>query len=338
MKLSQRKTPISLLAVQEAASEPVYRRGVQYYRRKKVLKYEESAEGDHIEALVIGSEPQPYKVVINVKDSHEFKAECSCPYFEELCKHSIAVLLTHIARVAPGTKFDLIEQEGAKEGGQEKASRARDLLDDPKLITRGDDSGEDEEAGEETGSGRTNLASTETAEPQPECTLGILVLEKPLAFIVGTVPDAPQGKVNILKVPPEMMNAFEQGSRMYRLIKYLTALPQTTKGNAGGHRIPRGEEGTVIGHMSLCCRLINTADGESMSFSNKPVKPQVVLSETENGELSLCLAALQEDGTPLEHPIYFMGHASWVLSGTVFYPIDLSPMHRLFNSLILSDR
>ena len=66
MKLSQRKTSISLLAVQEAASEPVYRRGVQYYRRKKVLKYEESANGDHIEALVIGSEPQPYKVVVTL--------------------------------------------------------------------------------------------------------------------------------------------------------------------------------------------------------------------------------------------------------------------------------
>ena len=25
-----------------------------------------------------------------------------------------------------------------------------------------------------------------------------------------------------------------------------------------------------------------------------------------------------------------MGQASWVLSGNVFYPIDLSPMHRLF--------
>jgi len=328
MKLSQRKTPISLLAVQEAASEPVYRRGVQYYRRKKVLKYEESAEGDRIEALVIGSEPQPYKVNVTIKDSNEFKAECSCPYFEELCKHSIAVLLTHIARVAPGTKFDLIEQESSREGGQEKASRARDLLDDPKLISRGDDSGEDDESG----SAATAPADAPPVEPetQPECSLGILVLEKPLAFIVGTVPDSPQGKVNILKVPPEVMNTFEPGSRMYRLIKYLTALPQTTKGSAGGHRIPRGEEGIVIGHMSLCCRVINTATGETMSFSKKPVKPQVVLSETENGELSLRLAALQEDGSPLEHPVYFMGHASWVLSGNVFYPIDLSPMHRLF--------
>ena len=86
MKLSQHKTPISLSAVQAAASEPVYRRGVQYYRRKKVLKYEESPDGDQIEALVIGSEPQPYKVVVTVATSHEFKAECSCPYFEELCK------------------------------------------------------------------------------------------------------------------------------------------------------------------------------------------------------------------------------------------------------------
>ena len=122
MKVSHRKTPISLLAVQSAASEPVYRRGVQYYRRKKVLKYEESPGGEQIEALVIGSEPQPYKVIVTVQDSNEFKAECSCPYFEELCKHSIAVLLTHIARFAPGTKFDMAEHESGAERGQERAS------------------------------------------------------------------------------------------------------------------------------------------------------------------------------------------------------------------------
>ena len=72
---------------------------------------------------------------------------------------------------------------------------------------------------------------------------------------------------------------------MHSLVKYLTSLPQTTKGSAGGHRIPRGEEGIVIGHMSLCCRLINTSNSEAMSFSAKPVKPEVILSETENGEI-----------------------------------------------------
>ena len=56
-------------------------RGVQYYRRKKVLKYEESANGDHIEALVIGSEPQPYKVVVTITASHEFKSRVFLPLF-----------------------------------------------------------------------------------------------------------------------------------------------------------------------------------------------------------------------------------------------------------------
>jgi len=51
-----KRTTLSLQAVQEASSEPVYRRGVQYYRRKKVLKFEENEPGNHIEALVIGSD------------------------------------------------------------------------------------------------------------------------------------------------------------------------------------------------------------------------------------------------------------------------------------------
>ena len=215
------------------------------------------------------------------------------------------------------------------------------MLDDPKLIAAVTTESEEDVAG---GGERaqqasplpephanTNGDSTKTEpDSQPQFTLGMLVLEKPLAFIIGTVPDSPQGKVNILKVPPEIINTLEPGSRMHRLVKYLTSLPQTTKGSAGGHRIPRGEEGTVIGHMSLCCQIINTANGEAMSFSNKPVKPQAVLSETENGELLLCLTALRDDGKMLEHPVFFMGHASWVLSENVFYPIDLSPMHRLF--------
>src|SRR5438874_5353698 len=95
--VSGKKATLSLQAVQEASSEPVYRRGVQYYRRKKVLKYDENDSGGQIEALVIGSEPQPYKVTATIDSPEVFKAECSCPYFEEVCKHSVAVLLTHIA-------------------------------------------------------------------------------------------------------------------------------------------------------------------------------------------------------------------------------------------------
>src|ERR1700719_4144134 len=105
---SQRMS-LSLQSVQEASSEPVYRRGVQYYRRKKVLKYEEIDGGSKLEALVIGSEPQPYKVVVTIDENDNFKAECSCPYFEEVCKHSVAALLTNIARANPGIRFDLNE-------------------------------------------------------------------------------------------------------------------------------------------------------------------------------------------------------------------------------------
>jgi SNF2 family DNA or RNA helicase len=302
--LSGKKMSLSLQAVQEASSEPVYRRGVQYYRRKKVLKYDENESGARVEALVIGSEPQPYKIIVDIDNPDNFKAECSCPYFEEVCKHSVAVLLTHIARRHPGMRFDLSEPERPREQGEERALRAKDSLDDPKDLKNGP---------------ATN-----------DFTLGVLVLEKPLALIVGTMPDEPQGKVNILKIPPEILGVLEEDSRIWRLAKYLTMLPQTTKGTAGGHRIPRGEEGAVLGHLSLCARLVNTMDSQEMSFSSEAIKPRVKISETESGELLLKLSAVREDGEPLPDPVFFMGHTSWVLSHNVFYGIDLGAIHRLF--------
>lgn len=297
---------LSLVSVQEASSEPVYRRGVQYYRRKKVLKYDEDESGRNIEALVIGSEPQPYKVNVTVEDPENFKAVCSCPYFEEVCKHSVAVLLTQIARANPGVRFDLNDNEKGRDNPaqSERAPKAKDLLDDPK-------------------------APGISSEPA-EFTLGLLVLEKPLALIVGTVPDEPQGKVNILKVPPEVLNIFDPASRIYKLAKYLTSLPQITKGPAGGHRIPRGDEGVVLGHLSLCAKLLNTADSQPVTFSPAPLKPRAVLSETESGELLLKLEAVNEANEPVNHPVYFLGQSSWILSENILYSIDLSAIHKLF--------
>ncbi len=299
-----KRNALSLQAVQEASSEPVYRRGVQYYRRKKVLKYGEDESGRNIEALVIGSEPQPYKVNVTIEDPENFKAACSCPYFEEVCKHSVAVLLTQIARANPGIRFDLNEERARDVQIDQRAPRAKDLLDDPKAP------------------GVTPEAA--------DFTLGLLVLEKPLALIVGTVPHEPQGKVNILKVPPEVLNSLDPHSRIYKLTKYLTSLPQTTKGPAGGHRIPRGDEGIVLGHLSLCTKLINTSDSQPITFSPTPLRPRAVLSETENGELQLRLEALNADNQPVNHPVYFLGQqSSWVLSDNVLYSIDLSAIHKL---------
>ena len=169
---------------------------------------------------------------------------------------------------------------------------------------------------------------------EPACAdfqLGLLVLEKPLALIVGTVPGEPHGKANILKVPLEVLNLYESNSRIYRLAKYLTSLPQTTKGPLGGHRIPRGDEACVVGHLSLCASLTNTADGSLIHFSQEPLSPCCVLSETENGELSLKIEALTRDGNPVEGPVYFMGQSgSWVFAENVLYSIDLAAIHRLF--------
>lgn len=299
-----KKTTLSLQAVQDASSEPVYRRGIQYYRRKKVLKYEEGEGGDSVEALVIGSEPQPYKVVAKIDGQDVFKAECSCPYFEEVCKHSVAVLLTYIAKRQPGIRFDLSEPERPRDGHEERAPKAKELLDDPK--------------------------NAPPEEESQEFSLGVLVLEKPLALILGTIPDEPHGKVNILKIPPQVLEILPANSRIWRLTKYLTMLPQTTKGPAGGHRVPRGEEGAVIGHLSLCAQLVNTSDSGKIGFSDEPARPQVVISETESGELLIRLKAFKQDGTVLPDAVFFLGGSCWVLSHNVFYSIDLSALHRLF--------
>lgn len=304
--VSSKRATILLQTLIDASSPAVYRRGVQYWRRKKVLKYEETMDGAQVEALVIGSEPQPYKVIVTVDGQDKFKAICSCPYFEEICKHSVSVVLTHIARSFPGIRFDA--GDSLREPPPEHGPRAKDLLEDHKVV----------------------LSELASGSPSREFTLGVLVLEKPLAFIVGTLPDEPQGKVNILKVPEPMLHVLPEDSRIHKLVKYLLALPQATKGPAGGHRIPRGDEGIVLGHLSLCANLVNTADAQTMSFSPVPARPKIRISETENGELSLTLKALGLNGEALPDPVFFLGQPSWVLSRQVFYTIDLSPIHRLF--------
>ncbi|MBX9669713.1 MAG: DEAD/DEAH box helicase [Candidatus Obscuribacterales bacterium] len=301
--VSSNKKMLSLASVQDASSEPVYRRGVQYYRRKKVLKYEESEDGSKVVALVIGSEPQPYRVEVTIEDEHTFTAVCSCPYFEEVCKHSVAVLLTNIARTQPGVRFDMQDSD-RRNGPQEKVPKAKDFLEDP-------------------------LADGVVADKK-DFEIGILVLEKPLALILGVLPDEVKGKVNILKVPPQILDTLEPESRVWKLTKYLTTLPQTTKGSAGGHRIPRFDEGTVIGHLSLCANVINATDGQEVKFSSKPLIPRAVLSETENGELSFKLEGLGPDEQPVTDPLFFMGPQSWILADHVFYPIDLAALHKLF--------
>lgn len=313
--VSNNRKHLSLSAVQEASSEPVYKRGVQYYRRKKVLKYEEHDANPQIVALVIGSEPQPYRVEVNIVDENTFTAECSCPYFEPVCKHSVAVLLTHIAKVKPGIRFDVHEGD-RRNGGQpdkEKAPKAKDYLEDP-------------HAAKEDGS-----QSNGTELEEPDFELGLLVLEKPLALIVGIIPEKVEGKVNILKVPPEVVNTLEDGSRIHKLARYLTDLPQTTKGQAGGHRIPRGDEGLVLGHLSLCAKLINTADSKEIAYSKKPLLPRAVLSETENGEILFRLEGIKEDGTAVKDPVFFMGQSSWVMADHVLYPININSLHKLFH-------
>src|SRR5262249_34251494 len=100
----------------------------------------------------------------------------SCPYFEEVCKHSVAVLLTLIAKQNPGIRFDLTDSDRNKEGPQERLPRAKELLDDPRAVTTGESTDRD-------------------------FVLGLLVLERPLALNLGMIPDEAQGISHIVKVP-----------------------------------------------------------------------------------------------------------------------------------------
>lgn len=299
--VSTKREVLNLACVQAASSDGVYRRGVQYFRRKKVLKYEENEK--HIEALVIGSEPQPYRIKVEIQDADHFIAECSCPYFEEVCKHSVSVLLTHIARHNPGIRFEMTDGERPRE--TEEAPRAKDLLE--------------------------AAPATKVIEVDANAIeLGVLILERPLALIIGIIPPQPQGKVNILKIQPEFCNFLEPDSNSYKLAKYLTLLPQATKGQAGGHRIPRGDEGIVLAHARTCAKLVNTSDCKPITFSPDVVNSAVQIKETENGELEVALKAVKSDGTSLENAVFFLGNPCWVLSDNVLYSIDLQAIHRLF--------
>ena len=67
-----------------------------------------------------------------------------------------------------------------------------------------------------------------------------------------------------------------------------------------------------------------TENNAEITFSEKSLNPRAVLSETETGELLLKIEGVTEEGVPVEHPVFFMGTSSWILSENVFYPIALS--------------
>ncbi len=294
--------------LQEKSSEPVYKRGLQYYRRRKVLRYEEFKDKTGLEALVIGSEPQPYKVELKLKESGDFDVACTCPYFEDICKHSVAVILNYLSKLNPGLRFELNENDRLHDNQNEKAPKVKDFFEE-------------------------NLDLNDCTSIN-KIDLGVLILEKPLAFILGLIPNETMGKINILKIPQDTSNHFASEKLIPNLIQYLLALPQTTKGNAGGHRIPRGEEGSILKYARYCTNLININNNQKFNFANEEIIPKVLVAENENGEISLKLKAFIKDNEnqeiELSTPLYLLGNISYVLSEQTFYNGDFSALQKLF--------
>ncbi len=304
---STENNPAQILKfLQEKSSEPVYKRGLQYYRRRKVLRYEELKDKNGLEALVIGSEPQPYKVELVFKDLGDFDVNCSCPYFEAVCKHSVAAVLHYLSKINPNLRFELSELNSDSQS--EKTPKAKDFLDENIL--------------------QTDLVDSEHLD------LGVLILEKPLAFIVGIIPAETVGKINILKLPQELSQTYSHNKLCQKLIDYLLALPQTTKGNAGGHRIPRFDEGFVLNFARHCTSLTNINNGQKYSFSDKAIIPKITVAENENGEIAVNLKAYTKDenGSEIElnNVIYLLGSITYILCDSVFYQADYSVLQKLF--------
>lgn len=81
--------------IRELARSKSYNRGQSYYERGAVSDV--VRRGETVQADVKGSQYQPYTVTIEFDDAGVARTNCSCPYDHGgICKHRVAVLLTHV--------------------------------------------------------------------------------------------------------------------------------------------------------------------------------------------------------------------------------------------------
>jgi uncharacterized Zn finger protein len=84
---------ITQASVRALASEEAFSRGVGYYEQGAV--HGMVRRGSVLEARVLGGEPSPYRVEIDL--DRPDRATCSCPYeWGGACKHIVAVLLAYL--------------------------------------------------------------------------------------------------------------------------------------------------------------------------------------------------------------------------------------------------
>jgi len=288
-------SPFSLKALQESASEPVFLRGARYFLRNRVSGYKE-LDSQHIEAQVEGSGEDPYTLSIAFSSPQNFTSNCSCPYFEDVCKHAVAVVLTYIQRRDRNLRNTIkqILEDRPREPRQNSSEiKAEEFLNSKGL----------------------------SVPKELPFTLGMLILPKPLALILGMIPNSPSGKVTILKIPEPVVSTLPEGSPLRSLADYLLRVPQTTSGPAGGHRVPIGDEGIVLDFVRYAANLVNVQTGAAITFSDQHPKVHVEIAEQEEGALSLTLVATLGDLT-LKDPMFVLGAQSWVLGNNVFYALS----------------
>jgi len=89
------KIKLKLADLRKEATESSWTRGEDYYQGGAVRQLIQ--RGQSLEALVNGSDYEPYFVQISLGDKSVEEADCNCPYdYGGWCKHIVATLLTYL--------------------------------------------------------------------------------------------------------------------------------------------------------------------------------------------------------------------------------------------------
>ncbi|MBX6378125.1 MAG: SWIM zinc finger family protein, partial [Clostridia bacterium] len=94
--------------MKDAVPEYLFRRGEDYFRQGRVLRWERTSDG--LEGRVQGSRPKPYHVAV-IWDDGAVWSTCTCPFSGDVCKHAVALVLAASAadRSATGARDEPLE-------------------------------------------------------------------------------------------------------------------------------------------------------------------------------------------------------------------------------------
>jgi hypothetical protein len=108
------------MSILSIASNASVWRGYEYYNEKKVLSWKQTEE-HKFEGEVVGSEKEPYHVMIDTE--HPKKSKCNCPHAEGkkiICKHKIALFFAVFPKEADRYITEIEEYEREEEEREQK--------------------------------------------------------------------------------------------------------------------------------------------------------------------------------------------------------------------------